>query len=174
MHYLTLQSERVAKTIEFNNLKNAIEDLLKQVEGLQMNRLGEVEELVHLCWVNAFLRYELWNYQAPAGKISAHDLKKSLSPKSGEKTKQMILECSRSECRQEDTNLESNFSHLSSPGSEDFGNSSICSSNNRYSSFSKKTSLIQNLKKWAKAKMIRMSFHSQPDLSQEIPQARKA
>ncbi|XP_040996800.1 protein CHUP1, chloroplastic-like [Juglans microcarpa x Juglans regia] len=146
------ESERVAKTREVNNLRHANEDLLKQLEGLQMNRFGEVEELVYLRWVNACLRYELWNYQAPAGKISARDLNKSLSPKSREKAKQMMLEYSGSELGQGDTDLESNFSHPSSPGSEDFGNSSIDSSNNGYSSLSKKPSLIQKLKKWGKSK----------------------
>ena len=41
---------------EVNNLKHNNEDLLKQVEGLQMNRFSEVEELVYLRWVNACLR----------------------------------------------------------------------------------------------------------------------
>ena len=58
------------------------EDLSKQVEDLQMNRFSEVEELVYLRWVNACLRYELRNYQAPPGKFTALDLGKSLSPKS--------------------------------------------------------------------------------------------
>lgn len=137
---------------EVNNLKHANEDLLKQVEGLQMNRFSEVEELVYLRWVNACLRYELRNYQTPGGKISARDLNKSLSPKSQEKAKRLLLEYAGSERGQGDTDLESNYSHPSSPGSEDFDNASIDSSMSRYSSLSKKPGLIQKLKKWGKSK----------------------
>lgn len=145
------ESDMVAKSREeVNNLRHANEDLLKQVEGLQMNRFSEVEELVYLRWVNACLRYELRNYQAPAGKITARDLNKSLSPKSQEKAKQLMLEYAGSERGQGDTDIESNFSHPSSPGSEDFDNASMDSSTSRY--LSKKPSLIQKLKKWGKSK----------------------
>lgn len=147
------ESEKVAKAREeVNNLRHANDDLLKQVEGLQMNRFSEVEELVYLRWVNACLRYELRNYQAPAGKTSARDLNKSLSPKSQERAKQLMLEYAGSERGQGDTDLESNFSHPSSPGSEDFDNASIDSSTSKYSNLSKKPSLIQKLKKWGKSK----------------------
>ncbi|XP_061339247.1 protein CHUP1, chloroplastic isoform X2 [Gastrolobium bilobum] len=147
------ESEMVSKAKEeVSNLKHTNEDLLKQVEGLQMNRFSEVEELVYLRWVNACLRYELRNYQAPQGKVSARDLSKSLSPKSQEKAKQLMLEYAGSERGQGDTDLDSNFSHPSSPGSEDFDNASIDSSTSKYSSISKKTSLIHKLKKWGKSK----------------------
>ncbi|KAL3510866.1 hypothetical protein ACH5RR_030267 [Cinchona calisaya] len=147
------ESEMVAKVREeVNNLRHANEDLLKQVEGLQMNRFSEVEELVYLRWVNACLRYELRNNQTPSGKISARDLSKSLSPRSQERAKQLMLEYAGSERGQGDTDLESNFSHPSSPGSEDFENTSIDSSMSRYSSLSKKPSLIQKLKKWGRSK----------------------
>ncbi|KAJ6429733.1 hypothetical protein OIU84_021185 [Salix udensis] len=63
------ETEIVAKVrTEVNDLRRTKEDLLKQVEGLQMNRFSEVEELVYLRWVNACLRYELRNYQTPSGK----------------------------------------------------------------------------------------------------------
>ncbi|KAF3432575.1 hypothetical protein FNV43_RR27315 [Rhamnella rubrinervis] len=147
------ESERVAKVREeVNNLRHANKDLLTQVEGLQVNRFSEVEELVYLRWVNACLRYELRNYNAPSGKISARDLNKSLSPKSQEKAKQLMLEYAGSERGPGDTDLDSYFSHPSSPGSEDFENASIDSSTSRYSSLSKKPSLIQKLKKWGKSK----------------------
>lgn len=147
------ENEMVAKAREeVTNLRHANEDLLKQVEGLQMNRFNEVEELVYLRWVNACLRYELRNYRAPPGKISARDLNKSLSPKSQEKAKQLMLEYAGSERGQGDTDLDSNFSHPSSPGSEDFDNTSVDSSTSKYSNLSKKTSLIQKLKKWGKVK----------------------
>ncbi|XP_021799929.1 protein CHUP1, chloroplastic isoform X2 [Prunus avium] len=147
------ESDMVANVREeANNLKHANEDLSKQVEGLQMNRFSEVEELVYLRWVNACLRYELRNYQTPQGKVSARDLNKSLSPKSQEKAKQLMLEYAGSERGQGDTDIESNFSHPSSPGSEDFDNVSIDSSTSRYGSLSKKPSIMQKLKRWGKSK----------------------
>lgn len=147
------ESDMVASVREeVNKLKHTNEDLLKQVEGLQMNRFSEVEELVYLRWVNACLRYELRNYQTPPGKISARDLNKSLSPKSQEKAKQLMLEYAGSERGQGDTDLESSFSRPSSPGSEDFDNASIDSSFSRYSSLSKKPGLLQKLKKWGRSK----------------------
>ncbi|XP_076923994.1 protein CHUP1, chloroplastic-like [Bidens hawaiensis] len=150
----TTETEMVARVREeVNKLKHTNEDLLKQVEGLQMNRFSEVEELVYLRWVNACLRFELRNYETPAGKTSARDLNKNLSPRSQEKAKQLMLEYAGSERGQGgDTDLDSNFSHPSSPGSEDFDTASIDSSTSRYSSLSKKPSLIQKLKKWGKTK----------------------
>lgn len=147
------ETEMVAKVREeVNELKHANEDLQKQVEGLQMNRFSEVEELVYLRWVNACLRHELRNYQTPAGKMSARDLNKNLSPKSQEKAKQLLLEYAGSERGQGDTDLESNFSQPSSPGSEDFDNASIDSSASKYSSLSRRPSLMQKLKRWGKSK----------------------
>nr|XP_043625474.1 protein CHUP1, chloroplastic [Erigeron canadensis] len=150
----TTETEMVARVREeVNKLTHTNEDLLKQVEGLQMNRFSEVEELVYLRWVNACLRFELRNYETPSGKTSARDLNKNLSPRSQEKAKQLMLEYAGSERGQGgDTDLESNFSQPSSPGSEDFDTASIDSSMSRYSSFSKKPSLIQKLKKWGKSK----------------------
>ncbi|KAL9401895.1 hypothetical protein Peur_005744 [Populus x canadensis] len=150
--------EMVAKVREeANNLRHTKEELLKQVEGLQMNRFSEVEELVYLRWVNACLRYELRNYHSPSVKVSVRDLNKSLSPKSQERAKQLLLEYAGSEQGQGDTDLESNYSHPSSPGTEDFDNTAIDSSFSRYS-FSKKPSLIQKLKKWGRSKDDSSSF----------------
>ncbi|XP_011021524.1 PREDICTED: protein CHUP1, chloroplastic-like isoform X2 [Populus euphratica] len=154
------ETEMVAKVREeVNNLRHTKEDLLKQMEGLQMDRFSEVEELVYLRWVNACLRYELRNYHSPSGKVSARDLNKSPSPKSQERAKQLLLEYAGSEQGQGDTDLESNYSHPSSPGSEDFDNASIDSSFSRYS-FSKKPGLIQKLKKWGRSKDDSSSFSS--------------
>ncbi|MQM22374.1 hypothetical protein Taro_055424 [Colocasia esculenta] len=147
------ESEMVARAREeVNGLRHANEDLSRQVEGLQMNRFSEVEELVYLRWVNACLRYELRNYQTPSGKLSARDLNKSLSPKSQQKAKRLLLEYAGSERGQGDTDLESVSSLPSSPGSEDFDNASIDSASSRYSSLSKKPSLLQKLKRWGKSK----------------------
>ncbi|GJV84228.1 protein CHUP1, chloroplastic [Tanacetum coccineum] len=161
----TTETEMVARVREeVNKLQHTNEDLLKQVEGLQMNRFSEVEELVYLRWVNACLRFELRNYETPAGKTSARDLNKNLSPRSQEKAKQLMLEYAGSERGQGgDTDLESNFSQPSSPGSEDFDTASIDSSMSRYSSISKKPSLIQKLKKWGgKSKDDSSSIMSSP------------
>eukprot|EP00268_Persea_americana_P040363 TRINITY_DN40062_c2_g1_i1.p1 TRINITY_DN40062_c2_g1~~TRINITY_DN40062_c2_g1_i1.p1 ORF type:complete len:999 (+),score=288.55 TRINITY_DN40062_c2_g1_i1:180-3176(+) len=149
------ESDMVAKAREeVNSLRHLNEDLSKQVEGLQMNRFGEVEELVYLRWLNACLRYELRNYQTPQGKTSARELSKSLSPRSQEKAKRLMLDYAGSERGQGDTDLDSVSSQPSSPGSDDFDNASIDSSSSRYSSASKKfsTSLIHKLKRWGRSK----------------------
>ncbi|XP_058087638.1 protein CHUP1, chloroplastic-like [Magnolia sinica] len=147
------ETEMVAKAREeVSSLRHVNDDLSKQVEGLQMNRFSEVEELVYLRWVNACLRYELRNNQTPAGKTSARDLSKNLSPRSQEKAKRLMLEYAGSERGQGDTDLDSVSSHPSSPGSDDFDNTSIDSSSSRYSNMSKKPSLIQKLKRWGKSR----------------------
>jgi hypothetical protein len=163
MHCLESQNEIVAKAnTEVGRLRHANEDLQKQVEGLQMNRFSEVEELVYLRWVNACLRYELRNYNAPSGKSLARDLNNSFNPKSQEKAKQLLLEYAGSERGQCDTDLESNFFHdHSSPGSEDIDGAYINSPTYKYSNLNKKTSLIQKLKKWNKNKDD-SSAHSSP------------
>ncbi|GAB2293451.1 hypothetical protein Dimus_027651 [Dionaea muscipula] len=73
-------------------LKQENESLAKENERLKSDRCADVEELVYLRWINACLRYELRNYQAPPGKTIARDLSKSLSPRSEKKAKQLILE----------------------------------------------------------------------------------
>lgn len=56
------QSDIIAKVkAEALMLRHTNEDLCKQVEDLQMNRLNEVEELAYLRWVNSCLRDELQN-----------------------------------------------------------------------------------------------------------------
>ncbi|KAK9101164.1 hypothetical protein Scep_024594 [Stephania cephalantha] len=84
--------EAQAKQEANERLRQENDDLNKEIERLQANRCADVEELVYLKWINACLRYELRNYQAPAGKTVAKDLSKTLSPRSEEKAKQLILE----------------------------------------------------------------------------------
>jgi len=81
---------------ESKHLKEANDKLTKEIEQLQTDRCTDVEELVYLRWVNACLRYELRNYQPTPGKTMARDLSKSLSPKSEEKAKQLIVEYANS------------------------------------------------------------------------------
>ncbi|XP_010999303.1 PREDICTED: protein CHUP1, chloroplastic-like isoform X2 [Populus euphratica] len=80
-----------------NQLRQENEDLVKEVERLQADRCTDVEELVYLRWINACLRHELRNFQPPYGKTVARDLSKSLSPRSEEKAKQLILEYANTE-----------------------------------------------------------------------------
>ncbi|KAF0906253.1 hypothetical protein E2562_009257 [Oryza meyeriana var. granulata] len=136
---------------EINKLRHANEDLTKQVEGLQLNRFSEVEELVYLRWVNACLRYELRDYQTPSEKISARDLNKTLSPKSQQRAKLLMVEYAGSERGQGDTDLESASSAPSSPRSEDFDNVSVDSSSSRYSFLGKRPNLMKKLK-WGRSK----------------------
>ncbi|KAI4368047.1 hypothetical protein MLD38_016656 [Melastoma candidum] len=56
------ESDSVAKIkAEASVLRHTNEELCKQVEGLQISRLNEVEELAYLRWVNSCLRSELCN-----------------------------------------------------------------------------------------------------------------
>ncbi|KAH9309497.1 hypothetical protein KI387_037408, partial [Taxus chinensis] len=98
-------------------LRHTNEDLRKQVEGLQMDRFSEVEELAHLRWVNANLRYQLSTCKQTSGKRSAEDLNESLSPKSFRSAKQLILDCAMPELwrkRQDDSDTEGLSSRSSS------------------------------------------------------------
>lgn len=85
----------------FNEMNNCFmkenEELKKQIEQLQADRCIDVEELVYLRWINACLRYELRNYQAPTGKTVASVLSRSLSPKSEERAKKLIVEYAHTE-----------------------------------------------------------------------------
>jgi len=73
-------------------LKQENEHLKKEIEQLYSDRCSDLEELVYMRWINACLRYELRNYEAPPGKTVAKDLSRSLSPTSERKAKQLILE----------------------------------------------------------------------------------
>ncbi|XP_051125685.1 protein CHUP1, chloroplastic-like [Andrographis paniculata] len=54
------ESDSVEKIkAEASMLRDTNQDLCKQVEGLQMSRMNEVEELAYLRWVNSCLRDEL-------------------------------------------------------------------------------------------------------------------
>ncbi|XP_022720871.1 protein CHUP1, chloroplastic-like [Durio zibethinus] len=74
--YLSKANESdVAKIkAEASMLRHTNENLSKQVEGLQMSRLNEVEELAYLRWVNSCLRDELQN------SFSTIKFDKTLSP----------------------------------------------------------------------------------------------
>lgn len=134
-------------------LRHENEDLCRQVEGLQNDRFTEVEELVYLRWVNACLRYELRNSQVPAGTSSAMELNKSLSPKSQEKAKALMLQYAGPDLLamrvkdQMDSGCESPSSEASTP-SEEVGEYSDVSSDVGSGRLGKRPSLIRRLKKW--------------------------
>ncbi|KAF5741642.1 Actin binding family protein putative isoform 1 [Tripterygium wilfordii] len=89
------ETEELRKAIIHFGQEN--EERTREIEQLQADRCSDVEELVYLKWINACLRYELRNYQPPSGKTAARDLSKTLSPKSEEKAKQLILEYAKTE-----------------------------------------------------------------------------
>ncbi|OEL31904.1 Protein CHUP1, chloroplastic [Dichanthelium oligosanthes] len=91
---------------EADRLKQENEKLAKEIEQLQSDRFADVEELVYLKWINACLRYELRNKDAPSGKTVARDLSKTLSPKSELKAKQLIMEYANAGAE------DSHFSHV--------------------------------------------------------------
>ncbi|KAJ7951685.1 protein CHUP1, chloroplastic [Quillaja saponaria] len=95
--YVLEDPEADALKQESERLRQENERLLKETEQLQADRCSDAEELVYMRWVNACLRYELRNYQAPPGKTVARDLSKSLSPRSEKKAKQLILEYANTE-----------------------------------------------------------------------------
>ncbi|XP_042024354.1 protein CHUP1, chloroplastic-like isoform X2 [Salvia splendens] len=72
-------------------LRRQNEDFRKEIDQLQADRCTDAEELVYLRWINACLRYELRNYQPGQDETIARDLSKTLSPKSEEKAKKLIL-----------------------------------------------------------------------------------
>ncbi|KAH9327216.1 hypothetical protein KI387_007394, partial [Taxus chinensis] len=143
---------------EADFLRHENDHLSKHIEGLQNNRFSEVEELVYLRWVNACLRYELRNYKTPPGKVTARDLNKSLSPKSQEKAKQLMLEYAgadllashEKEYTDNDFDSASSWTSAHSEGG-DFDDSSLDSASSRQTR-SKKSSLIHKLKRWGRSK----------------------
>uniref|UniRef100_A0ACD6AJ64 Uncharacterized protein n=1 Tax=Avena sativa TaxID=4498 RepID=A0ACD6AJ64_AVESA len=68
------ESEIVARVqAEASLLRHTNANLSKQVEGLQMSRLTEVEELAYLRWINSCLRHELCSSDQAARAITDID-----------------------------------------------------------------------------------------------------
>ncbi|KAG8044932.1 hypothetical protein GUJ93_ZPchr0008g13270 [Zizania palustris] len=99
---LTLE-EDVVKEAKY--LRETNERLTRQIEQLHGDHCARVEELVYLKWVNACLRYELRSKDGDeehpsSGKpehdgLSARDLSKSMSFRSSEKAKELMLRYGR-------------------------------------------------------------------------------
>uniref|UniRef100_A0ACD5TKP9 Uncharacterized protein n=1 Tax=Avena sativa TaxID=4498 RepID=A0ACD5TKP9_AVESA len=85
-------SMEVKASEEVVGLKQENEKLSKEVEQLQTDRFADVEELVYLKWINACLRHELKSKGSPGTQPSARNLSNTLSPKSEETAKQLIME----------------------------------------------------------------------------------
>ncbi|KAL2624409.1 hypothetical protein R1flu_008654 [Riccia fluitans] len=161
---LFFQSELVVRAEEdAAALRQANEDLCRQVEGLQSSRFSEVEELVYLRWVNACLRYELLNARPQDGKSGALDLNKDLSPRSQARAKQLMLEYVGPEVRPKDEDgydsensepsISSEASDLHDIGGDGF---SIARTSSVGSTCGRKTSrLIGKLKRWGTSKKDR-------------------
>ncbi|KAL6495921.1 hypothetical protein OROGR_030484 [Orobanche gracilis] len=71
---------------ERRRLKKQNENLKKEIESLQADHCTDVEELFYLRWI---LRQELKNYQLGLNRTAAN---KTVSPKSVEKAKHLVLE----------------------------------------------------------------------------------
>uniref|UniRef100_A0A7N0V0E0 Uncharacterized protein n=1 Tax=Kalanchoe fedtschenkoi TaxID=63787 RepID=A0A7N0V0E0_KALFE len=100
---------------ENERLKQKNKDLGQEIEQLQADRCADAEELVYLRWVNACLRYELRFNNSEAGKTVAMDLSKSLSPKSAERAKKLILKYATTEgVNDRESDLDSELSSLAS------------------------------------------------------------
>ncbi|KAL6882098.1 hypothetical protein ACP4OV_011570 [Aristida adscensionis] len=96
---LVLQDDMVE---EAKQLRETNQSLTRQIEQLHSDHCAHVEELVYLKWVNACLRHELRDLDLPsparpdepdngAGGMSAMDLSKSMSFRSSERAKQLML-----------------------------------------------------------------------------------
>lgn len=89
---------------EANYLRDMNERLTRQIEQLHSDHCAHVEELVYLKWVNACLRHDLRGnddhpssaqqdqHGAGAGMSSAMELSKSMSYRSSEKAKELMLQ----------------------------------------------------------------------------------
>lgn len=106
LEYVQMLAENAVDNDEMLEVKEESRRLLQEnneskdeIERLKTERCTDLEELVFLRWINACLRNELKNYQ-PAGK----NIARTLSPKSEEKAKKLILEYANKEAKGFDSN----------------------------------------------------------------------
>ncbi|XP_072966164.1 protein CHUP1, chloroplastic-like isoform X1 [Typha angustifolia] len=147
---------QVKELEEVDSLRRENNKLTKDIEQLQTDRCTDVEELVYLRWVNACLRYELRNYQPPQGKTAARDLSKTLSPKSEEKAKQLILEYANSGADEKSLGLlefDSEYSSSSQASTVENDDTSVEISSTKNSNLSK-SKFFGKLKKLVLGKEI--------------------
>ncbi|RRT83859.1 hypothetical protein B296_00016609 [Ensete ventricosum] len=118
----TLERVQAKVLEEVNQLREANEKLKNEIEQLQTDRCTDVEELVYLRWLNACLRYEQRDHHPLPGKTIAKDLSNSLSPRSEENAKQLILDYACAGLDDRDVSfrdLEADCSSLESNGEGD-------------------------------------------------------
>ena len=140
-----------------NLLRLENEGLMKKIEQLQSDRCADLEELVYLRWLNACLRYELRNYNFPDNRTVAKDLSNTMSPKSEEKAKQLILEYANTERMEEKgidiMDFDSVLWSSSQPDSSECDDySPVFNSTATRISSSKKTNLLSKLRKLIRGK----------------------
>ncbi|GMP33128.1 hypothetical protein CsSME_00006587 [Camellia sinensis var. sinensis] len=117
---------------EKSNLRLANEELLKQVDRLQRNRFGMVEELMYQRWLNACLRFETQNSQNPQPKTPKTDfLRKNSSSEFHKKNEQ--------------PSSDSTLDSISSSESDENTSSTIDSSSSSQKCVRKKFSLIHKI-----------------------------
>lgn len=168
-HFL-FQTEALKE--ETQKLRKQNEDLAKDVERLQADSCADAEELVYLRWINACLRHELRNYQPAGGKTTARDLSRTLSPKSEEKAKQLILEYANKEESQGERDI--NVSDLDSDWSSsrtsfltdsvEYDDTSTDNSSPRKPQSSSKKKMFSKLMKLVRGKGHKLSRSSSMDM----------
>ncbi|GBG69767.1 hypothetical protein CBR_g4598 [Chara braunii] len=99
---LVSECEKLATTPESQVLSRLEEEIHVQeelnrelkgkVDELQDTHFSDMGEIVYLRWMNACLRFELQDYEPPAGKVSAATLSRSRSPRSWEIARATLLE----------------------------------------------------------------------------------
>ncbi|KAI3463309.1 hypothetical protein Pfo_019972 [Paulownia fortunei] len=96
---LKQENSDLAQKLEYVQMlaTTALDNEEREIERLQADWCTNIEGLVYLRWINDCLRHELRNYQPGPGKTIARDLSKTLSPKSEEKAKQLILQYAHKE-----------------------------------------------------------------------------
>ncbi|XP_057504007.1 protein CHUP1, chloroplastic-like [Actinidia eriantha] len=157
-HSVLEDQEAEAMKEESSRLRQQNEDLSKEIEQLQAHRCADAEELVYLRWINACLRYELRNYQARPGKTIARDLSKTLSPKSEEKAKQLIIEYANKEGLEKSIHITDfdfdqwSSSHSYVTDSCDFDDSSVDNSSANKTDTTTKTKIFSKLRKLIQGK----------------------
>lgn len=127
---------------EVSVLKRVNEDLLKQIETLQKQRFGMVEELVYQKWLNSCLRFEIQDYRTPL-RTPRRDPGKDWSFGSQQEAKSTGGAVSDSPDSSQ-TSMESR--------EFDDTSSTLESSSSSQSSISKRSSRITKIKKWNKSK----------------------
>lgn len=143
------------------------QDLRQEIEQLKADRCVDIEELVYLRWINACLRYELRDYQPATGKTVARDLSKTLSPKSEEKAKQLILDYANTVGMDFDSDQWSS-SQASYTDSGDLDESSLDNSSTAKTNTSSRKKFFNKLRKLVRGKD---GHHSSQVLSGEKPES---